>query len=410
MSQHGTELVFRVDMRPDFLSFLTNSYATNLPFAQHALISALGDVNMPSVGYIDYHGENLTLSVGRRQLKWGPATYDLALSDSAPYIDHAWFEYRFRTRQGAWWYNFVAIGTDRAGETWDDLSVSRLGYKSIFAHRAGYESDSVRIGIGELNLVHDIAPNLVDMSPIAAFHNMYEDIYSNVFLTATGEYKLGSLRGYGEFVMDDLVMSWESWAGRPTALGWLYGLEYHILSGDPYRAPRTSERDYALKEATLRKPGGLLLSVEHYRTTTYLYNRENPSGKWMLPDHRLVNSSTIPYIDSGDAFYLGFPYGPDASLDMLALSWESRAIKASVILKYLQKGAYTIKDHYPPSTGGESTWYALQEPVTRNVILGLSGSWALSPAVQIWAHGEVWQGDSPQASMSAGCTFTFASQ
>jgi len=406
--QRGVGLVFRVDIRPDFLSFLTEPYDTNLPFVQNPLISAIGDVNMPSVGYIDFHGENLIFSAGRRKLKWGPETYSLAVSDHAPYIDHLWFEYRFRTEKGAFWYNFVVLGADRAGASWNDLTASRYGYKTIFAHRAGYESETIRIGVGELNLVHDIAPSLIDMAPLAVFHNLYEDVYSNVLLAASGEFKAGDFRGFGEFVMDDLVMSWESWQGRPTALGWNFGLEYRILPGEAYQAPAANETEYLLEEATFREPGGLTLGFEHYRTTTYLYNRETVSGKWTMPDHRLVNSS-FGYVDSGEAYFLGFAYGPDAALDMLALRGESARGRFALSLKYLRKGSYGIQDSYPP-TDGASTWFALQEPVLRNFIGGLSGAWALNQSLQLWADAELWLGDDAQGRVSAGCIYRISTK
>lgn len=405
MEQGGVGLVFRIDIRPDFLSFLTSPYNTNIPLIQNPLIAAIGDANMPSVAYIDYVGNNLTLSAGRRQLKWGQASYSLAISDSASYMDHLWLDYRFRTKKGAWWYNFVVIGADRAGQTWEDLGASRIGYKTIFAHRAGFESDALRIAVGELNLVHDIAPSLLDMAPLASFHNLYEDIYSNVLLSATAEFKVEDFRGFGEFVMDDLIMSWESWLGRPTALGWNYGLEYRLLPGPAYKPGEIGEAAYALKEETFREPGGLTLGYEHYRTTTYLYNRENISGKWTLPDHRLVNDSS-GYIDSGEAFYLGFAYGPDVCLDMVTVSWEAKSARVSLALKYLQKGSYGIKSPYPPADG-ESTWYTLQEPVSRNFVAGVSGAWAASPNLQVWADGELSLGDEPQGRVSAGCSYRF---
>jgi len=405
MRQSGVELVFRVDIRPDFLSFQTEPYLSNLPWIERPLISALGDVNMPTVGYLDYHGSNLELSAGRRKLKWGPAQYGLAISDSAPYLDHLWFTYRFNHARGAWWYNFVAISSDRAGQSWSNLDSSAIGYKTIFAHRAGYENDIIRITIGELNLVHDIAPNLVDLSPVAAFHNLYEDIYSNVMLDVSAEIRLGAFRSYGEFVMDDLVMNWESWQGRPTALGWNYGLEWSLITGLPYNPPRSRERDYILAESTFKQPGGLSLGFEHYRTTTYLYNRENISGKWTLADHRLVNSNS-GYIDSGEAFFLGFAYGPDVALDLLSLSWEAERFKADMSLALFQQGSYTIKSPYPPSDGA-GTWFNLQEPVARQIRFSLSGEYSLRSSVQIWGQTEFRFGDNSEMRLSAGATISF---
>lgn len=402
MRQSGAELVFRVDIRPDFLSFLTEPYISNLPWLDRPLIAAIGDVNMPTVGYMDYHGTNIELSAGRRKLHWGPARYGLAISDTAPYLDHLWFSYQFNMPHSVWWYNFVAISSDRAGQSWSNLDQSRFGYKTIFAHRAGYQNDRIRIAIGELNLVHDIAPNLVDMSPVAAFHNLYEDSYSNVMLDASIEARLGSFRGYSEFVMDDLVMNWESWQGRPTALGWNFGLEWNLVVGLPYKAPRMSERDYMLSESTFKQSGGFSLGFEHYRTTTYLYNRENISGKWTLTDHRLVNSN-VGYIDSGEAFFLGFAYGPDVALDMACMRWESEKLKAEMTFALFQQGSYTIKSPYPPADGA-ATWFSLKEPVARQIRLSLNGEYVLCSSVQLWGQSEIRFGDNPEMKLSAGVT------
>jgi len=400
------ELVFRVDIRPDFNSFVTETYYSNLPFIAHG-INSIGDTNMPTVGYFEFGGDKLLLSIGRRQLKWGPGTYGLAISDNAPYVDHLWVDYRFPTKNGEWWYGFVAIGADRAGETWTQAA----SYKNIFAHRVGYESDRLRIAVGELNLVHDIVPGLIDISPFAVYHNLYQDAYSNVMLDASAEAQVKTIRVFGEFVMDDLVMPWETNNGapsRPTALGFSGGAEWKIAGGKPYSFGRMREKDYSLRENSFSEPGGLHLSFESYRTTTYLYNREIDSGKWMLPDHRLVNISS-GYVDTANAFYLGFPYGPDTSLSMLRLSWEDQRLQAALSLKYLMKGSYTIESAYPPADGA-ATWFDLQEPVAKNLILALGANVALSRAIEIWGKGEVWFGDSSQGSLSAGLAYRYSTR
>jgi len=407
-----SEIVFRVDIRPDFQSFATERYYGNLPFIAHG-INSIGDANMPTVGYFEFGGEKLLLSIGRRQLKWGPGSYGLAISDSAPYLDHLWIDYRFPTRRGEWWYGFVAIGADRAGNVWTQLDPEPAGwgYKNIFAHRVGYASDRLRIAVGELNLIHDIVPGLIDISPFAVYHNMYQDAYSNVMLDASAEIRFGTFRTFGEMVMDDLVMPWETSDGspaRPTALGFLGGAEWKIAGGAPYAFGRMREADYSLRENSFSEPGGLRLSYEGYRTTTYLYNRENDSGKWTLPDHRLVNTST-GYLYTANAFYLGFPYGPDTILDMLKLSWENPSLKADLSLKYLRKGSYGIESAYPPSNGA-ATWFDLQEPVTRNLIVGVGVEAVLSPAIEVWGKGECWFGDSPQASLTGGLAYRYSTR
>ncbi len=400
-------LVFRVDIRPDFNSFATERYYTNLPFAAHG-ISSIGDANMPTMGYFSYEGERLAVSIGRRQLAWGPGTYGLAIGIGAPYLEHLQAAYSFPSRSGEWRYSFVAIGADRAGEAAAHLASA--GYKNIFAHRVGYESDRLRVGVGELNLIHDIVPSLIDISPFGVYHNLYEDSYSNVMLDASAEWlAMPGLRAYGEFVMDDLVMPWEENDGspfRPTAIGYMVGAEWRLAGGRSYAAGRMREGDYALRDGSFAPKGGLILRYEHYRTSTYLYNREIDSGKWTLPDHRLVNTST-GYLYTANAYYLGFPYGPGVRLHMLSLDWESAALKATLALKYLSSGGRGIDSTYPPSDGA-ATWFALQDPVTKNFIAYVGFRAAFSEATGIFASGEVWIGDSPGAAATLGLEYRFS--
>lgn len=407
LTQGRVGLVFRIDFRADFYSFLTNSYNTNIPFIQNGY-DAIADVNMPSVGYLDYLGERLDVSVGRRKLKWGPATYDLAISDGAIYMDNVWFDYRFKVGAGDMWFNYVLIGSDRDGTSPSVFTDTDNQLKTFVAHRIGYETDFMRVGLAELNLIHDIAPTIEDIAPLVSFHNLYEDRYSNVMLQTSAEGRVGPLRGYGEFVMDDLVMPWEDdpAPARPTAMGWCYGLEWKIFGGDSFNVGRTREEDYALREVTFARPGGLTLSYEHYRTTTYLYNRETSSGKWTLADHRLVDTYT-GYISSDEAFYLGFPYGPDCALDMLRLSYETRRLSTAFSAKFLREGARGIDATYPPSDG-RATWYELQEPVTKNLIVGASADWAIMKTLRLWASGDAYIGDTPQISLAVGCTYYWA--
>lgn len=406
--EHGpASLVFRVDIRPDFNSFITERYYTNLPFAAHG-ISSIGDANMPTVGYFDYEGERLGLSVGRRQLAWGPGTYGLAIGVGAPYLEHLQAAYSFPARSGEWRYSFVAISADRAGE--DAAHLAAAGYKNIFAHRVGYESDRLRVAVGELNLVHDVAPSLLDISPFGVYHNLYEDSYSNVMLDASAEWLARpGLRTYGEFVMDDLVMPWEENDGspyRPTAIGYMVGAEWRLLGGGEYAAGRMREGDYALRDGSFAPKGGLILRYEHYRTSTYLYNREIDSGKWTLPDHRLVNTST-GYLYTANAYYLGFPYGPGVRLHALSLDWESAALKATLALKYLSSGGRGIDSTYPPADGA-ATWFALQDPVTNDFIAEIGVRAAFSQALGIFASGEAWIGDTPGAAATFGLEYRFS--
>jgi hypothetical protein len=403
----GFGLVFRLDFRGEFASFLTSAYNTNIPFVQGG-IAAVGDFNYPSVGYASYEDESWNASVGRRKLKWGPGRYDLAISDGALYLDHFWVDYRREASYGTWWYNFVTIATDRAasngGNFYKDspgYSAEKQGLKTFFAHKIGFENPFLRVAFAELNCVRDVVPTLVDAGPFLVYHHLYADPYSNVLMSLSAEAKLGPARAFGEFAMDDLTLSFEQQKDKPSAMGWLFGAEWSILPGEAFGSSRLFDEDYALRERTFREAGGLKLSYEHYRATTYLYNRDTETGKYSIPSRLWTGGG---YVDYPAAYYLGFPYGPDCSLDMLSLSYETRRLKAALDLKYLQVGDYGIMDPY---VFGSNTldWYALAEPVARNCVVELSGAWAFSEDFQAWGRGSLSFGDDPEASLTLGCAY-----
>ncbi len=237
------------------------------------------------------------------------------------------------------------------------------------------------------------------MAPPVSYHNLYEDLFSNVMMEVSAEALLGPARVYGEFVLDDIVMAWEDPDARSTAFGFSCGLEWKLLGGKSFDATRVMESDFALREPRFGTRGGLSLIFEHYRTTTYLYNRETSSGKWTLSDYRLVDTSS-GYVDAGDAFYLGFPFGPDCALDALSLRHESERLCATFSLRYLRRGSYGIGSAYPPEDGA-STWFELQTPVSRSLVVDLSADWALSRAFRINGAASVSLGDDPAATISA---------
>ena len=86
-------LVTRMDLMQDVLVNLQNpaSLSTNLPF-----IGNLIDLTLPRLGFVEWESEggNFFISLGRRLIKWGPGTYDLTLSDSQPYLDNIWTEFK----------------------------------------------------------------------------------------------------------------------------------------------------------------------------------------------------------------------------------------------------------------------------------------------------------------------------
>lgn len=399
----GLELVLRLDIRGDFLGFLNSPAVANIPFLVEP-ISAIGDVNMPSVGYIGWNNSAIGVSVGRRKLGWGPAHHGMAISSDAAYMDHFWFDGRFPVKNSEFWFNYVLVGTDRAGES----SAAEAGRKVIVAHKLGWENDFFRVSVGELNIVHGTTPEIQDIAPLVSWHNLYQDANSNVMLEAAAEAARDGIRGYGEFIMDDLVMPWESSSGRPNAMAWVLGFSWNPVPGKAFAAPAFGEIDYGLHERTFAAQGGLNVTFEHYRATTYVYNRENNAGKWVLPDHRLVNDSS-GYLDSDIAAYFGFPYGPDCALERLAVSWENAVLRVALEAGYLRKGAYTIDSPYSPGSNALD-WYALVEPVKGLFLVNLDAAYLVSPCLRVDLSARGGFGSRNASSLVLGCTWFLASR
>ena len=217
---------------------------------------------------------------------------------------------------------------------------------------------------------------------------MYQDAYSNVMLEASAEGRIGSARVYGEFVMDDLVMPWELAAARPTAMGFLAGGTWKLQEGSAYGFGAMREGDYRLADRSFGAPGGLSLRFEYYRTTAYLYCRYVDSGRWTVPDHRLVSASPF-YLFNDGAFCLGFPWGPDTRMGTIRLEWEETKLRTTLSLSFLQKGANTIDNGYSDTSAGAADWFVLHDPVVSNLLFGLGVEASLTRNLGIWCQSEL---------------------
>jgi len=111
----------------------------------------------------------------------------------------------------------------------------------------------------------------------------------------------------------------------------------------------------------------------------------------------------------GNVMLDGFSRGHDTILDMMKLSWESPSLQAALSPKYPRKGSCDIETAYPPSNSA-ATWFNLQEPVTRNRIVGVGVDAALSPAIEVWGKGECWFGDSPQARLTGSLAYRYSTR
>ena len=147
--------------------------------------------------------------------------------------------------------------------------------KTIFAHKWSFYNNNFRITIGELNNVYGKDPNFLDASPLIIWHDSNQDDYSNVFLHLVLEGKVGRVRAWGGFAMDDFDLPHETGSAKPMAMGFSAGFEYHVMDGEGIGEARFDRRDYTLKEDTFKVENGLNIGAEWYYLSPLMYNRNS---------------------------------------------------------------------------------------------------------------------------------------
>ncbi len=339
-------MVFLLDIRQDTLQHFKDDgkILTNIPF-----VGAMIDLNFPRVGYVDFSSsdESFYASVGRRQIKWGPSTYDMAISDSQPYLDNFYLSYETPVGVGTW--NFKYDFTGIAYKLFMNYSHNvEGGQKSTFAHRFAFGNDSVRIAVAELNNVYGKEPSLLDFTPFGIWHDNYQDDYSNVMLNLAVEGVVGPVRLYGTFTMDDFDLPHELgsnvWSEKPQAMGFTAGVEVHILDGEPVESSRFEYNEYSLKDDTFRKIG-LNIGYEFYYCSTFMYNRKVNAGKYTVP-FQFISLTGAGYCFDDNAFYLGFKYGPDTMVNRLFVEYEANPLSAFASAELIMRGSYSIDSNY----------------------------------------------------------------
>lgn len=339
-------MVFLLDIMQDtFQHFKDNGkILTNIPF-----VGAMIDLNFPRVGYADYTSSDGSFyaSVGRRQIKWGPSTYDMAISDSQPYLDNFYLSYKTPVGGGMWTFKYDFTGIAYKLFMNYDHNVEG-GQKSTFAHRFAFGNDSVRIAVAELNNVYGKEPSLLDFTPFGIWHDNYQDNYSNVMLNLAVEGVVGPVRLYGTFTMDDFDLPHElgsdGWSGKPQAMGFTAGVEVHILDGEPVQSSKFEYGEYALKDDTFRRIG-LNVGYEFYYCSTFMYNRDVNAGKFTVP-FQFISLTGAGYCFDDNAFYLGFKYGPDTMVNRLFVEYESNPLSVFASAELIMRGSYTIDSEY----------------------------------------------------------------
>ena len=391
-------LVTRMDLMQDVLVNLQNpaSLSTNLPF-----IGNLIDLTLPRLGFVEWESEggNFFISLGRRLIKWGPGTYDLTLSDSQPYLDNIWTEFKLPlVNDWNFDFNYIIISP----KMWMDYNKEPINndvQKTIFAHKWSFYNNNFRITIGELNNIYGKDPNFLDASPLIIWHDSNQDDYSNVFLHLILEGKVGPVRAWGGFAMDDFDLPHETGSAKPMAMGFSAGVEYHVFDGEGIGDAKFDRRDYTLREETFKVENGLNVGAEWYHLSPLMYNRRediaNGAGKFTIP-FQFVSLVGEDYVYYNDAYYLGFKYGPDSSLFRFYAEYTDAPIEAKLSVEYLVRGQYGIESKYGDRSAIDSHFggslLALAGNKTSALLIDADFAYYLQEAFKVNA-GIEWQQD-----------------
>lgn len=370
-----------VDLREGYDSILTNTSYSNIPFVGNT-VSAILDMNFPRLAFVEGGYGGFYGSIGRRQIKWGPGLYDMAINDSAPYLDNLYLSY---TNSG-WTYNFIQVGFSNVALNGPEKK-SEFN-KNLFAHRLTWANDHIRVGIGELNMVYNTVPSLLDLTPLGIWHNLYQDEHSNVLMHLSMEGKIKDARVYGVFAMDDLDLPGEPENNvKPAAMGYTLGFEWHVLEGNEYKDATIAPSSYLLSEATFKEDNGLNIGLDLNYTTNYMYNRrsyvDDPNTWW---GHDEIGKYTVPmryhtfsgYISDKDAYFLGFPYGPGVFLGTLYADWQAANYYVNGSIEYMMRGSARIEDDLYKLSLTENmkaNWFKLKDLINHILNFNVDGGY-----------------------------------
>ena len=343
-------LVMRLDIMQDVLANLEepSELKTNIPF-----VGTLLDLTLPRVAFMDFtsNDKSFYISAGRRLIKWGPGSYDIQIDASQPYLDNIWASFTTDANKTGKWkfnYNYVLVSP----KFWLDYAdkehpSGNTSEKVFLGHKFNFYTDSVRLSFGELANVYDKTPSFFDLSPLVIWHDGNQDDNVNVTLYASAEGKIGPVRMFGTFNMDDFDLPHETHSNKPVAMGYSAGLEYHVFDGNPITSEKFKKEDYILKEATLKKDHGLNIGFEWYFVSPMMYNRnkEQQDGKFTVP-FQFISLIGDGYVYDYDAYFLGFKYGPNARLFKLYAEYKDKPFEANFIAELLTRGEYSIESSY----------------------------------------------------------------
>jgi hypothetical protein len=253
----------------------------------------------------------LTLTLGRERVFWGPQPINLILSETAEPLDL----FSARYRKGRLHFSFLFARLDETRP--DSVDFLRLSDRTFRDNRylVGHRLDitlhkSFRLGLFETVLFggEGRPPELYYLNPLQFFHTaqLNEQQDDNTILGFDFTYYPWANFGvYGQFIIDDFQIDRRSQGDQePDELGFLLGV---------YKAGRTGTLSPDLK-------------LEYVRLTNRTYHQRDPRNRYLFRNK-----------------LLGHPLGPDAdSLSMLVRFWPSSQQYVELEAAYRRHGEGSI--------------------------------------------------------------------
>lgn len=347
------DLAMVFELQQDMGEMLKGGELTNLIMSRD-FSSLIFSNNYPNVGFLEGKGDWWRLSLGRRAINLGRGSGALLLSGDNPRYDHITAGLSAPLGKGGLDYDFLAVSVPRTSGTADDG-------KYLFYHRLGIEFPAFSLGFAEYNLSTGVDLDFQDFSPFLVYHHLFAD-GSNVMLHLDGEWRPApSFRLYGETVMDDFQLGSEGSGSNPSAFGFSAGLQWRILEGERIVRPRYFRDDYLLSMVGKPLKGGLVLTLDGYWASTYLYRRKATSSNQAYFTRYFMQTDSSWYtIDS----WFAYPLGPDRIVMRANLGYDLPGVALSGEARLSLLGDESDLWTYTTPVEHETDWLGPQKPIT----------------------------------------------
>ncbi len=342
-----------LELQQDMGEMLKGGELTNL-IVNRDFTGMIFSNNYPNVGYLEGKGDWWRVSLGRRAINLGRGAGALLLSGDNPRYDHVTAGLSAPLGKGSLDYDFLALSVPRTSGAADDG-------KHLFYHRLGIEFPAFSLGFAEYNLSTGVDLDFQDFAPFLVYHHLFAD-GSNVMFHLDGEWRpASSFRLYGEVLMDDFQLGSEGSGSNPNAFGFSAGAQWRILDGARMERPKYFREDYRL--AMVGKPleGGLVLTLDGYWASTYLYRRSAGS-----PDQAYY---TRYFMQTDSAWYtvnswFAYPLGPDRIVARANLSYDLPGVALSGEARLSLLGNESGEWTYTTPADHVIDWLGPQDPIT----------------------------------------------